>query len=92
MKIVWDEPKRRTTLAKHGFDFAGLTEEFFARAVSVPAKAGRFMAIGELGGTVVAVVAARLGSEAISIVSMRRADRKERNLLDGQNLARLRDP
>ena len=55
-------------------------EAFFAAAVRVPAKAGRFMAIGELGGTVVTVVAAGLGSEAISVVSMRRADRKERRL------------
>lgn len=70
-------------MAKHGFDFADLTEEFFARAVLVPAKDGRFMAIGELAGTVVVVVAARLGSEGISVISMRCADRKERKLLDG---------
>ena len=80
VKIVWDEPKRQATIEKLGFDFADLMEAFFAAAVRVPAKAGRFMAIGELGGTVVTVVAAGLGSEAISVVSMRRADRKERRL------------
>ena len=83
MRIVWDEPKRWATIEKHGFDFADLTEAFFAAAVRVPAKAGRFMAIGELGETAVTVVAAGLGSEAISVVSMRRADRKERKLLHG---------
>jgi uncharacterized DUF497 family protein len=83
VKIIWDEPKRQATIEKHGFDFAHLTEEFFAAAVRVPAKAGRFMAIGEFGGTVVTVVAAGLGSEAISVISMRRADRKERKLLHG---------
>jgi uncharacterized DUF497 family protein len=42
------------------------------------------MAIGEFNGvTVIAVVFATLGSEAISVVSMRRADRKERSLLNG---------
>ena len=83
MKIVWDESKRQATIEKHGFDFADLTDEFFAAAVRVPAKAGRFMAIGELGGAVVTVVAAGLGTEAISVISMRRADRKERKLLHG---------
>ena len=83
MKIVWDEPKRQATIEKHGCDFADLTEDFFAAAVRVPAKAGRFMAIGELGGTAVTVVAAGLGAEAVSVISMRRADRKERKLLHG---------
>lgn len=87
MKIVWDEPKRQATIEKHGFDFADLTEAFFATAVRVPAKAGRVMAVGKLGGTVVAVVALELGSEAISVVSMRRADRKERRLWHGEELA-----
>jgi uncharacterized protein len=30
VKIVWDERKRQATIEKHGFDFADLTEEFFA--------------------------------------------------------------
>lgn len=30
MKIVWDEPKRKANFAKHGLDFATLTEAFFA--------------------------------------------------------------
>jgi uncharacterized DUF497 family protein len=83
VRIVWDEPKRKATIEKHGCDFADLTEEFFAGAARVPAKSGRFMAIGELGGTVVTVVASALGTEAISVISMRRADRKERRLLHG---------
>jgi uncharacterized protein len=91
VKIVRDEPKRQATIEKHGFDFADLTEEFSAAAVRIPVKAGRFMAIGELGGAVV-TVAAGLGTEAISVISMRRADRKERKLLHGQDLAQLHDP
>lgn len=82
MKIVWDEIKRRANLDKHGLDFADLDEAFFAAALVVPAKDGRQMAIGMFRGEVViATVFAPLGTEAISIVSMRRADRAERRLL-----------
>ena len=80
MKLVYDESKRLQNIAKHGFDFAALDEDFFADAVVVEAKEHRFMAIGEIAGQiVVAVVFAPLGSEAFSIISMRRASRKERN-------------
>lgn len=78
MLITWDEPKRQQNLAKHGLDFTTLTVEFFEASTVYPAKAGRFMAIGELNG-VIAVIFARLGSEGISIISMRPASRRERN-------------
>lgn len=78
--IVWDEPKRLQTLAKRGLDFAHLDEAFFLKATIVPARAGRFMAIGVLQDQVIAVVFAMLGSEAVSVISMRRASRKERSL------------
>ncbi|MBP1885113.1 uncharacterized DUF497 family protein [Ensifer mexicanus] len=55
--------------------------EFFASSVVVPAKEGRFTAIGVLRNGVIAVVFARLGSEGVSIISMRDANRKERSLL-----------
>ena len=55
--------------------------EFFSSSVVVPAKEGRFMAIGVLRNGVIAVVFGRLGSEGISIISMRDASRKERSLL-----------
>lgn len=82
MKIVWEENKRQANLEKHkGFDFADLTVEFFEVATIVPAKNGRYMAIGEFRGeTVIATIFAPLGAEAISIISMRRASRKERML------------
>lgn len=80
MKIVWDEEKRLSNLAKHGMDFASLTVEFFETATILPANQGRFMAINVMVDGVVAVVFARLGSEGISVVSMRRASRKERRL------------
>lgn len=79
--IVWDEPKRLTNLAKHGLDFADLDEDFFLAAKVVPAKNGRHMAIGRLADGTVAVVFALLGTEGVSVISMRPASRKERGLL-----------
>lgn len=81
MMIVWDEPKRQQNLTKHGLDFADLDLEFFLAAQIRPARHGRIMAIGEFDGQIViAVIFAPLGSEAISLISMRPASRKERRL------------
>ena len=81
MKIVWDEPKRETNIAKHGLDFADLTLEFFRDAKVASAKGDRFVAVGELNGQIViAVIFRPLGSEALSVISMRPASTKERNL------------
>ena len=80
MKLVWDEPKRQRNIAKHGLDFAVLTSEFFENARIEDAKSGRFLAVGEFEGvTIIAVVFRPLGSEALSIISMRRANKAERS-------------
>lgn len=80
MEIVWDEPKRQQNLAKHGLDFAWLTLEFFAAARITTTHSDRYMAVGDLEGVaIIAVVFRPLGSEAVSVISMRRAGRKERN-------------
>ena len=82
MKIVWDEPKRRANLEKHGLDFADLNETFFDNALVIPShNAGkRWVAIGVNIRGVVVVVFARLGREGVSIISMRPASRNERKL------------
>lgn len=80
MRISWDEVKRQENLRKHRLDFAVLTADWFAGARISPAKQGRWMAIGEVGGiSIVAVVFRPLGSEAISVISMRPASRAERS-------------
>lgn len=79
--IVWDEPKRAANLADRGLDFADLDEAFFLDAMVVPAKLGRWMAIGQLGDTILAVIFVPLGTEGLSVISMRPASRKERTLL-----------
>lgn len=84
MRIVWDEPKRLANLDKHDLDFADLTPAFFEEAMIVPARDGRLAAIGRLGNGTLTVIFFQLGSEAISIISMRPASVKERSVLDGQ--------
>lgn len=78
MKIVWDEPKRLTNLAKHGLDFADLDADFFAEAALDPRGKGRFVAVGEWAEIAITVIFRPLGAEAISVISMRPASRKER--------------
>ncbi len=78
MRITWDERKRLSNLDKHEFDFAELTIEFLARATIIPTKLGRFLAVGRFDGALVTVVFAPLGSEAISVISMRPASNRER--------------
>ncbi len=83
MRLVWDEAKRRSNLAKHGLDFADLPLEFFLTAKIEPSRMGRFLAIGLFRGEVVlAVVGRPLGAEALSIISMRRANGRERMRMD----------
>lgn len=81
MIIVWDEPKRIANLAKHGVDFADVTEEFFLSALIGEAKHGRWFALGELDG-LKTVIFVTLGTEGLSIVSARPASDKERKLLE----------
>jgi uncharacterized DUF497 family protein len=80
MEIVWDEPKRVINLAR-GLDFADLTEEWFGAATIVPAKKGRLMAIGAFGGVTLAVIFKPLGTQGVSVISMRQASKKERRIL-----------
>jgi uncharacterized protein len=83
MKIVWDEPKRLANIARHGMDFVDLDEVFFEGSVIVPAKTGRLNAVGRHHGGIILVVFVALGTEGLSVISMRPASRKERRLIDG---------
>ncbi|MFN3077946.1 MAG: BrnT family toxin [Alphaproteobacteria bacterium] len=88
MKIVYDPPKRLANLTKHGLDFADLENgAFFETALVCPAKLGRFQAIGRFEDGTIAVVFAMLGSEGLSVVSMRPASKKERSLFDAHHQA-----
>lgn len=63
-------------------DFATLTEEFFAEALVIPAKSGRYLAIGKDVNGVTSVVLVELGLEGVAVISMRRASKKERTLYE----------
>ncbi len=85
MMIVWDEVKRAANLLKHGFDFARFGSGFdIDGAVRFPVKSSRtgrprVGLIGWLDGVVVVVtILSPLGTEAVSIVSMRTASAAER--------------
>lgn len=88
MRIVWDEVKRQTNLHKRGLDFADLEAGFdWDDMLLTPAHPGqdgrqRLMAVAMLEGTLMTIIFAPLGTEAISIVTMPRASRKERQLYD----------
>ena len=81
MEITWDEPKRATNLANRGLDFAIVTLAFFETAEVVAGKKDRFVAVGVIEGLRYAVIFKPLGTEAISVISLRIASRKERRLL-----------
>jgi uncharacterized DUF497 family protein len=80
MRIVWDETKRQANIDKHQLDFADLEASFFEQALIFPAKLGRRQAIGELDSGVTVVIFLMLGSEGMSVISMRPASKKERDL------------
>lgn len=82
--ITWDEPKRQANIAKHGLDFADLTLEFFQDSMVSDAKQSRYRAIGTLKNGIVCTIFATLGTEAISIISLRPASTKERKHYDQQ--------
>lgn len=85
MIVVWDEPKRRANLEKHGLDFADVEATFsWHRVLALPARPSRtgrmrLRLVGTMPdiGVVVAIVSP-LGSEAMSLVSLRTASSAER--------------
>jgi len=82
MRIILDQPKRIANLDKHGMDFADLNEKFFDTALVLNTYGRRYRAIGVNIRGVISVIFAVYGMEAVSIVSMRPANKKERELYE----------
>ena len=85
MKFFAPEPKRSANIAKHGFDPTDFEDAFdFDDYLTIPTRPShtgreRLKLIGTwFGEVVVVVIVSPLGSEAIDVVSVRRADRNER--------------
>lgn len=80
MIITWDEPKRLANIDKHGLDFEDIDDFDWDASLITPSHSGRYKAIGKFHHRLVVVVYSRMGNEAISLVSMRPANGKERRL------------
>lgn len=81
MNVVWDEPKRRANLGKHGFDFVDAEWVFEGITVTMEDRRfdygeQRFVTLGMLRATVVVLVHLETPHE-IRMISMRRATRNE---------------
>ncbi|TCQ21760.1 BrnT family toxin [Rhizobium sp. PP-CC-3G-465] len=77
-RSVFDEIKRRSNIRKHGYDFDLIEHSFFVAARIFEAKQGRKVAIGPIGPNLISVIFVPLGREGLSVLSMRRASKKER--------------
>jgi uncharacterized DUF497 family protein len=87
MKIVWDEPKRRSNLLKHGLDFNDVPLFDWRNAKIYSAKPDddgrtRLKAVGRFGDDTTVVIFGLLGTEAMSIISFRLASNRERKAFD----------
>ncbi len=82
MIITYDPPKRLQNIEKHGLDFANLDAEFFLEALVVSGNTDRLKAIGKFQDGVIVVIFATLGTEGLSVISMRPANRRERKLYE----------
>lgn len=82
MIFTYDPPKRALNIANHGFDLADAGSCDWTNALITPSYgvrlgSARFKAVLPFEGELVAVVFQRLGIEALSVISMRRASRRE---------------
>ena len=65
-------------MTKHGLDFADLNETFFDNALVLPTYNKRWAGIGKNIRGVIVVVFVTLGKQAVSVISMRPANKNER--------------
>ncbi|WP_412057383.1 BrnT family toxin [Bartonella sp. DGB2] len=82
MKIIWDEPKRLSNLDKHGLDFSDVIYFDWKNAFISDTYSNRLKAIGRFANGTMVVVFALLGTEAISVISFRPANEKERKVFN----------
>ena len=92
--MVWDEPKRERNRQPppvgHGLDFADARDRFaWDTAMIAPSHAAghggaRFLAVGHLDGRLVTLVFSLLGTEAVSVISLRTASNRERRAYAAQ--------
>lgn len=97
MRFEWDETKNRQNIKKHGFDFFDAPSLFSGGAplfVSLDACEDygeeRWKGIGALEGVVVVVVVfVERGEDTIRIISLRKANSRERKAYEEEIKNRL---
>ncbi|MCO6417657.1 BrnT family toxin [Siccirubricoccus sp. KC 17139] len=82
MEFIWDEAKRESNIAKHGFDFLDIWQLFageylYGAANPGPGGEERFLATGLVNGLCATAICTMRG-ETIRVISLRRARRNER--------------
>ena len=89
MRFTWDEAKRLSNLAKHGFDFrdAALVYDSPYKQVTVSERRGEVRTIATalvalLGSVLLLVYIER--EDEVRIISFRRASRKERSAYEAE--------
>jgi len=87
MKFEWDEAKNRSNIRKHGFDFADAPEVFRGPLLARPDTREdygeeRWIAMGLLKDRVVVLAFAQRAEDVIRIISLRKADRNEREAFE----------
>ncbi|MBI1766031.1 MAG: BrnT family toxin [Acidobacteria bacterium] len=83
MRFDWDEAKNRINIRKHGFDFADAWQIFEGPVLTVPETRedygeDRWIGIGFLQARVVVVVYVERGFDMLRIISLRKAQKHER--------------
>ena len=86
MKLEWDEAKRRQTLAERGIDFADVARFDWDSAIYHQDERrdygeSRILAFGFIDADFVSVVYT-LRNDALRIISLRRANKRERKVYD----------
>jgi len=97
MKFEWDENKNKQNIKKHGFDLVDATELFMGGApflVNLDARQDhgedRWKGIGIVQGVVVAVVIfTERDSETIRLISLRKANSREKKAYEEEIKNRL---
>jgi uncharacterized DUF497 family protein len=82
MNFTWNDAKRQANLKKHGLDFADASLVFAGHTLTrpdtrFPYDEARFSTVGLLGVEVV-VIAHTETEDTIQVISMRKAERHER--------------
>lgn len=97
MNIIWDEAKNKQNIKKHGFDLADTAELFTGNApffVNLDTRQDygedRWKGIGVLQGVVVVVVIfTERDDETIRVISLRKANSREKKTYEQEIKNRL---